>query len=126
MIFQFDRYALHTNLKQVQCDQETIPLTPKVFQLLLVLIENRHRTMSKDELLETLWPDTNVEEANLAQNISVLRRALGGRDTESASSSLCRARATGSWSQLQRTMKYQRIFRIPPMNRTHMYQRESP
>lgn len=77
MIFRFDRYALDTDLKQVQRDQQIVPVTPKVFQLLLVLIENRHRTMSKDELLETLWPDTNVEEANLAQNISVLRRALG-------------------------------------------------
>jgi Tol biopolymer transport system component/DNA-binding winged helix-turn-helix (wHTH) protein len=51
-------------------------MTPKVFQTLLVLVENRTRVMSKAELFERLWPQQVVEEANLTQTISMLRKAL--------------------------------------------------
>ena len=57
-------------------DGAPIPLTSKVFDLLLYLIENPGRTLSKDELMSAIWPDTVVEESNLTQNISILRRAL--------------------------------------------------
>ncbi len=53
------------------------PLPPKVFDTLLVLVENSGRVVSKEELMRSLWPDTFVEESNLTQNISQLRRALG-------------------------------------------------
>ena len=56
---------------------ETLPLKPKVFDTLLVLLENRKRVIDKDELLSRLWPDTVVEESNLTQNIYLLRKALG-------------------------------------------------
>ncbi len=58
-------------------DGRTTPLPPKVFDTLLALVENNGRVMSKDELMRSLWPDTFVEESNLTQNISQLRRALG-------------------------------------------------
>lgn len=58
-------------------NNEPVPLTPKVFDLLLILIENNHRVIEKDELMTLLWPDSFVDEANLTQNISVLRKALG-------------------------------------------------
>jgi pimeloyl-ACP methyl ester carboxylesterase/DNA-binding winged helix-turn-helix (wHTH) protein/class 3 adenylate cyclase len=54
-----------------------VPLTPKVFDTLLVLIENAHRVVPKPELMQLIWPDSFVEENNLAQNISVLRKVLG-------------------------------------------------
>jgi DNA-binding winged helix-turn-helix (wHTH) protein len=54
-----------------------VPLTPKVFDTLLVLIENCDRIITKPELMQLIWPDSFVEENNLAQNISVLRKALG-------------------------------------------------
>src|SRR5436305_11394665 len=57
---------------------EHVHLTPKEFETLLVLVRNRGRVLTKDELLKEIWPDTFVEEANLANNISVLREALGG------------------------------------------------
>ena len=52
-------------------------LTPKAFDLLLTLMENRDRLLSKDELLEKVWPGTFVEEGILKYNVSVLRKALG-------------------------------------------------
>jgi DNA-binding winged helix-turn-helix (wHTH) protein len=54
-----------------------VSLTPKVFDTLLHLIERRGRLVDKDELMRAIWPDTVVEENNLNQNISVLRRVLG-------------------------------------------------
>src|SRR5919108_6494357 len=59
-----------------KADRE-IPLTPKVFDTLLVLIENCSHVLTKKELMEKVWPDSFVEENNLAQNISILRKALG-------------------------------------------------
>jgi DNA-binding winged helix-turn-helix (wHTH) protein/TolB-like protein len=52
-------------------------LTPKAFDTLLALVENSGRVLSKDELMNRVWPDSFVEEANLAQNVSTLRKALG-------------------------------------------------
>jgi eukaryotic-like serine/threonine-protein kinase len=58
-------------------DGHAVPLTPKAFETLLLLIHNRERVMEKDELMAELWPDTVVEENTLARNISMLRKALG-------------------------------------------------
>jgi DNA-binding winged helix-turn-helix (wHTH) protein/Tol biopolymer transport system component len=58
-------------------DGELVPLTPKVFDLLLLLIENHGHVVGKDRLMKEVWPDTFVEEGNLTQSISVLRKALG-------------------------------------------------
>lgn len=55
-----------------------VPLTPKVFDTLVLLVENAGRLVPKDEFLKRVWPDAFVEEAVLSQNISVLRRTLGG------------------------------------------------
>ena len=56
---------------------EPLILTPKVFDTLLCLVRNRGRVLTKDEILQEVWPDTFVEEVNLAVNISTLRKALG-------------------------------------------------
>src|SRR5262245_21119271 len=54
-----------------------ISLQPKAFDTLLVLVENSGKLVEKDSLMKALWPDTFVEEANLSQNVSLLRKALG-------------------------------------------------
>lgn len=56
---------------------EPVPLTAKAFETLVVLVHHSERTVPKDELMKVLWPDTFVEEANLTQHISMLRKALG-------------------------------------------------
>ena len=70
--FQIDKLN-HVLLR----DGETLPLKPKVFDTLLLLVENRGRVLDKDELLSRLWPDTVVEESNLSQNVYLLRKVLG-------------------------------------------------
>ncbi len=70
--FQIDKLN-HVLLR----DGETIPLKPKVYDTLLLLVENRERVIEKEELLRRLWPDTIVEEANLSQNVYLLRKVLG-------------------------------------------------
>src|SRR5262245_4953155 len=57
-------------------DGEIAPLNLKAFEILLALIENRGQVLEKNELLQRVWPDTVVEENNLARNISALRKAL--------------------------------------------------
>ena len=59
---------------------EPIPLSPKVFETLLFLVENRGRVGKKDEIINSVWPDTFVEEVNLAKNVSYLRKILGGEE----------------------------------------------
>jgi eukaryotic-like serine/threonine-protein kinase len=56
---------------------EPIPLTPKTFQILLVLVRHSQEVVTKDDLMKAVWPDTFVEEANLSRNIFLLRKALG-------------------------------------------------
>ena len=58
------------------------PISSKTFDVLVVLLEHRDHSVSKDELLNLVWPDTAVNENNLARQISSLRRALGQRPDE--------------------------------------------
>jgi DNA-binding winged helix-turn-helix (wHTH) protein/tetratricopeptide (TPR) repeat protein len=56
---------------------EVVPIAPKAFQVLLVLLRHSKQVVTKDDLLTMVWPDTFVEEANLSRNIFLLRKALG-------------------------------------------------
>jgi TolB-like protein/DNA-binding winged helix-turn-helix (wHTH) protein/Tfp pilus assembly protein PilF len=75
--FEFGPYRLDRHALVLLRDGAIVPLTPKVFDTLMVLVEHRGSVVSKDELLHSVWPDSFVEESNLSQNISVLRKALG-------------------------------------------------
>jgi DNA-binding winged helix-turn-helix (wHTH) protein/Flp pilus assembly protein TadD len=61
---------------------QPLSLTPKAFDTLLYLVEHREAVLDKEELLKAIWPDTTVEENNLNQNISALRRVLGEKRAE--------------------------------------------
>ena len=63
-------------------DGQPLSLTPKAFDTLLYLVEHREAVLDKEELLRAIWPDTTVEENNLNQNISALRRVLGEKRAE--------------------------------------------
>jgi DNA-binding winged helix-turn-helix (wHTH) protein/Tfp pilus assembly protein PilF len=76
-VFAFGAYRLDTGERRLLCGNEEIPLEPKVFDTLLVLVRHAGRLVSKDVLMSAVWPDTHVEEGNLTRNVSVLRRALG-------------------------------------------------
>lgn len=64
-----ERLLLHSGVK--------VPLTPKVFDILLILVQHAGRSVTKQYLLQNVWPDTFVEEANLSVNVATLRKALG-------------------------------------------------
>jgi Tol biopolymer transport system component/DNA-binding winged helix-turn-helix (wHTH) protein len=76
-IYDLGNYRVDTQTRIVTRREEVIRLAPKTFDLLVTLIQSGGRTMSKQELLASLWPDTFVEEANLSFQISTLRKALG-------------------------------------------------
>jgi TolB-like protein/DNA-binding winged helix-turn-helix (wHTH) protein/Tfp pilus assembly protein PilF len=74
--FDFGPYRLDRKARVLLRDEGIVPLTPKVVDTLIALVEHRGSVVSKDELLHSVWPDSFVEESNLSQNISVLRKAL--------------------------------------------------
>jgi DNA-binding winged helix-turn-helix (wHTH) protein/TolB-like protein len=75
--YEFGRFRIDTAQRLLLRDQEIVSLTPKVFDMLLTLVESSGEVVSKDSLMKKVWPDTFVEEGNLTQNISLLRKALG-------------------------------------------------
>jgi DNA-binding winged helix-turn-helix (wHTH) protein/TolB-like protein len=76
-LYNFDDFVLDALRRILRRGDQTVPLTSKAFETLLVLVRNREHVVPKDELMRLVWPDSFVEEVNLAQNISALRKALG-------------------------------------------------
>ncbi len=76
-LYEFGLFRLDAGERLLLRDGESVPLTPKAFDLLLALVERHGRLTEKNELLKLVWPDTFVEEANLSYNISLIRKALG-------------------------------------------------
>jgi DNA-binding winged helix-turn-helix (wHTH) protein/TolB-like protein/Tfp pilus assembly protein PilF len=75
--YEFGRFRLKIAERVLLREGEPVPLTPKVFDILLTLVENGGQVVAKDDLMKRVWPNTFVEEGNLTQNISLLRKALG-------------------------------------------------
>jgi DNA-binding winged helix-turn-helix (wHTH) protein/TolB-like protein len=78
--YEFGPFRLDLAERILLRDGEHIPLTPKAYETLLALVENSGRILDKEELLNRVWPDTFIEEATLAKNVSTLRKALGEWD----------------------------------------------
>lgn len=75
--YEFGLFRIDTEERRLLRAGEPLSLTPKVFDLLLLLVENRGHTIEKEELMKRIWGDTFVEENNLSRNISMLRKILG-------------------------------------------------
>lgn len=75
--FEFGNFRVDADERTLLDGGHPVALTPKAFDTLLLLVENAGRLMEKEAMMERLWPGTFVEEANLANNISLLRKALG-------------------------------------------------
>jgi len=75
--FEFDNFLLDAQQRLLFRDGQPLELTPKVFDVLLELVESGGRVVEKKELMESVWPDSFVEESNLTQHISTLRKRLG-------------------------------------------------
>jgi DNA-binding winged helix-turn-helix (wHTH) protein/pimeloyl-ACP methyl ester carboxylesterase len=79
--YRFGHFHLDVRERLLSRGGDVIPLRLKVFDTLVVLVENAGRLVTKQELLDMVWPETTVEENNLNHNVSVLRKALGERAT---------------------------------------------
>jgi Tol biopolymer transport system component/DNA-binding winged helix-turn-helix (wHTH) protein len=75
--YAFDSFIVDAGKSVLLREGQSVPLTPKAFEILLVLVRNPGRVLKKEELLEEVWPDAFVDENNLPRNISSLRKALG-------------------------------------------------
>src|SRR5215831_9613011 len=77
-VYRFGSFVLDSKRRVLSRSGLAIALNPKAFDILVFLVENPNRVISKEELLKAVWADSVVEEANLTQNIFLLRKALSG------------------------------------------------
>jgi DNA-binding winged helix-turn-helix (wHTH) protein/TolB-like protein/Flp pilus assembly protein TadD len=80
--YEFGPFRVDTLKRLLLREGATVPLTAKAFDTLVTLVQHSGQDLDKDELMRTVWPDTVVEENNLTQNVSMLRKALGESKSE--------------------------------------------
>ncbi|HYU33850.1 MAG TPA: tetratricopeptide repeat protein, partial [Thermoanaerobaculia bacterium] len=78
-LYEFGEFRVDPVRRRLLRDGEPVAVTSKAFSLLVILLERRGQVVDKEELFRLVWPDTYVTEANLTQNVSSLRKALGER-----------------------------------------------
>jgi DNA-binding winged helix-turn-helix (wHTH) protein len=81
-IYRFDDFELDAHRRQLLCGGRPVTLQPKAVELLVALVEHGGQLLTKDDLLEQVWPGQIVEESNLTVHMSALRKALGQRKGE--------------------------------------------
>ena len=101
--YAFGPFRLVPGERILRCGNQVLPLPPKAFETLLLLVRNPAHLMRKDDLMAALWPDSFVEEVNLASKISLLRKVLG------------EAGAAGTYIQTVPKLGYRFL---PPVTRT--------
>jgi len=77
VLYEFGPFRVDPDKQVLLREDQPVSITPKAFETLLILVRHSREVVSKDELMKAVWPDAFVEEANLSQNIFVLRKALG-------------------------------------------------
>jgi DNA-binding winged helix-turn-helix (wHTH) protein/tetratricopeptide (TPR) repeat protein len=77
VLYEFGPFRVDPEKQVLLRDDHPVAISPKVFETLLILVRRSREVVSKDDLMQALWPDAFVEEANLSQNIFMLRKALG-------------------------------------------------
>jgi len=81
-VFEFERFRLDASKRLFFDADEPVPLMPKAFDILCYIVERAGSVVEKNDLMDAIWPDTAVEENNLTQNISALRKVLGEKHRE--------------------------------------------
>ncbi|HZP07172.1 MAG TPA: winged helix-turn-helix domain-containing protein [Terracidiphilus sp.] len=82
ILYEFGVYRVDPGRKLLLRGDQPVPVTPKVFEVLLILVRRSGEVVTKEELMCELWPDSFVEESNLSQNIFMLRKAIGDTSEE--------------------------------------------
>jgi Tol biopolymer transport system component/DNA-binding winged helix-turn-helix (wHTH) protein len=80
LFYEFDNFRFDPETRSLWCEGELISVFPKSLEILAVLVAKHGEIVSREELLETVWPGTFVEESNITYAVSLLRKALGERD----------------------------------------------
>ena len=75
--YEFGSFRIDPDHRLLLRENQPIPVQPKAFDILLTLVQNSEKVVLKDDLMKAVWPETFVEEANLAQQVFVLRKTLG-------------------------------------------------
>jgi DNA-binding winged helix-turn-helix (wHTH) protein len=83
-IYEFGDFRLDSEKRLLWRNGAPVSLTPRVFDTLLFMVEHPNGILDKERLMEAVWPDSIVEENNLTQNISTLRRIFGKRQARIA------------------------------------------
>ena len=81
-LYEFGPFRLDATERLLLRGEQHIPITPKAFETLLVLVEHGGHVIDKNELMKKVWPNTFVEEVNLAKNVSSIRKILAGEESE--------------------------------------------
>jgi len=81
-LYEFGEFRIDPEERILRRGEQPVPLPPKAFEILMVLVQRSERVTLKDDLMKVVWPDTFVEESNLSQNIFLLRKALGEKAHE--------------------------------------------
>jgi DNA-binding winged helix-turn-helix (wHTH) protein len=76
-IYEFDDFRLDAGKRLLLRGAQMLSLTPRILDTLLYFVRHQGRVIEKDELMRAIWPDAFVEENNLNQSVSTLRRVLG-------------------------------------------------
>jgi pimeloyl-ACP methyl ester carboxylesterase/DNA-binding winged helix-turn-helix (wHTH) protein len=84
VLFRFRDYALDTDRHELMCRGSLVPVEPQVFDLLLYLIRNRERVVTKDDLIDSVWGGRIVSESTLTSRINAARKAIGDSGAEQA------------------------------------------
>src|SRR5215204_2894101 len=82
VIYEFGKFTLDPGERVLLVDREPVHLSDKVFDTLLLLIQNNGKLLTKDEMMTSIWEESFVEEGNLAKNISRLRKILNADGVE--------------------------------------------
>jgi DNA-binding winged helix-turn-helix (wHTH) protein/Tol biopolymer transport system component len=82
-LYRFESYLLDQRKRALSQDGSSVPLTPKAFDVLLFLVQNPNRLITKEELISAVWAGSFVEDGNLTQNIFLLRKALAQKSEDS-------------------------------------------
>lgn len=82
MQFLFEDYGLDTDRRELKLGSELISVGPQVFDLLVYLVQNRERVVSKDDLIEAVWGGRIVSESTLTSHINAVRKAVGDSGDE--------------------------------------------
>jgi eukaryotic-like serine/threonine-protein kinase len=77
VLYEFGPFRVDPDKQVLLREDQPVAITPKAFETLLILVRHSREVVTKDEIMKAVWPDAFVEEANLSQNIFVLRKALG-------------------------------------------------